>query len=343
MANRWLLTLIGVAFVGACGGERHDTVRLEEVSGPVVWGAADNVTRVRHLWFSRQPDAAGLLAAKQNGIALVVDLRAPGERDWDEAAAASDAGLRYVNIPIAEKEPFSEAALAEIEAVVAANPEQQILLHCSSGNRAAAWLTTHLVRKHHMPFADALEIGRRAGITKPEIVAKTAAVLGEKVDEGDTDWRERGAAAVRPFKQRLLGELTAALATSPENAIEVCRMRAPAIAGESGSATLEIGRTSHRLRNPENAPRDWVQPLLAEYVANPRDETPRVVRLASGAVGYVEPIHAAPMCLTCHGDSIAPALHERIRALYPDDQATGFQSGDFRGLVWVEMTEAGSK
>lgn len=152
---------------------------MDEVQGPFVWGSADNVTRVRHLWLARQPDEAGLRAAKDHGVTLVLDLRAPGERDWDEAAVAKAVGLQYENIPIAEKGPFSEEALSQIEAAVEAHPSDQILIHCSSGNRAAAWLTTHLVRRHGMRFDEALAIGRRAGITKPEIEAKTAAALGE--------------------------------------------------------------------------------------------------------------------------------------------------------------------
>jgi protein tyrosine phosphatase (PTP) superfamily phosphohydrolase (DUF442 family) len=178
-----LLTLLGVAALCTCRGERSGPVRLAELEGPFVWGSADNVIRVRQLWLARQPDEAGLRAAKERGVTLVIDLRAPGEREWDEAGAAKTVGLGYENIPIAEQGPFSAAALSQIDAVVAAHPHEQILVHCSTGNRAAAWLTTHLVRKQGMGFAEALEIGRRAGITKPGIVAKTAAALGETVPD----------------------------------------------------------------------------------------------------------------------------------------------------------------
>jgi len=175
---RRLLALLVVAALAACGGERSKPVRLEDVAAPVVWGSADNVTRVGQLWFSSQPDEAALRAAKEHGVTLVIDLRAPGERDWDEAAVARGLGLEYENVPVPGKAPFSEAAFAQIDEFVEAHPKEQILLHCSTGNRAAAWYTTHLVRRQGMPFAEALEIGRRAGITKPEVVAQTAAFLG---------------------------------------------------------------------------------------------------------------------------------------------------------------------
>jgi protein tyrosine phosphatase (PTP) superfamily phosphohydrolase (DUF442 family) len=175
-----IVTALGVAALAACGGERRDAARSDGVQGPFVWGSADDVTRVGQLWLSGQPDDAGLRAAKKNGVTWVIDLRAPGERDWDEAAAAKAAGLQYENIPVEPGKPFVEAAFAEISELVESHPDDQILLHGSAGNRAAAWLTTELVRKDGMPFAEALEIGRRAGITKPEVVAKTAALLGEK-------------------------------------------------------------------------------------------------------------------------------------------------------------------
>jgi len=39
----------------------------------------------------------------------------------------------------------------------------------------------------------------------------------------------------------------------------------------------------------------------------------------------------------CHGPSVAPALAARIAQHYPEDEATGFEEGDFRGLFWVTM------
>ena len=157
----------------------------------------------------------------------------------------------------------------------------------------------------------------------------------------DASWevraRERGAGVIAPFKQRLLAELTQGLAPGPEHALEVCRARAPQIAAEASLHGARVGRTSHKLRNPENRAPAWVEPLLASYVAGESLGEVRVVRLPRGRAGYVEPIRVAPLCLTCHGDSLAPALRVRLAALYPDDHAVGFHAGDFRGLFWAEL------
>ncbi|WP_317932491.1 DUF3365 domain-containing protein [Halioxenophilus sp. WMMB6] len=156
-------------------------------------------------------------------------------------------------------------------------------------------------------------------------------VTEERVSEGQ--------ALLLPFKQQLMMALKTGLQQGPEAAVAACRLQAPAIAASLSQDGVRIGRTSHKLRNLANVPEPWLQPLLASYLAE-RDQPPQAVALAEGLVGYVEPITVQPLCLTCHGDALAPALAAKINTLYPDDQATGFQTGDFRGLFWVVFPES---
>jgi hypothetical protein len=150
---------------------------------------------------------------------------------------------------------------------------------------------------------------------------------------------ERGAKHLQPLKAQLQSELKAGMAKGVGAAIEVCRVRAPEIAAELQTDTVEMGRTSHRLRNPGNAMRPWIEPLLAGYLADPETARPQVVRLGDGRVGYLEPIVTQPLCLVCHGSKIAQPAREKIEELYPSDRATGFETGDIRGVFWVEMPE----
>lgn len=142
--------------------------------------------------------------------------------------------------------------------------------------------------------------------------------------------------ALAPLKQGLSSTLKAALAESPEAAVAACQLAAPGIAANASGDVYTVGRTSDRLRNPNNAPAPWMKPLLARYAQSaPGDVTGTVVALDDGAIGYVEPIRIQPLCTTCHGATIDPALLATIRERYPDDQAIGYASGDFRGLFWV--------
>jgi hypothetical protein len=152
--------------------------------------------------------------------------------------------------------------------------------------------------------------------------------------------RERGAVAVAPLKQRMQQALVSALAQGPTAAIDVCRLEAPKIAAEVSASGVRVGRTSHKLRNPANAPAPWLAPLLESYLADPAQRVPRAVDLGDGRAGYVEPIVVQPLCLACHGETLAPDVAAKIDALYPADQARGFREGDFRGLLWAELPPA---
>jgi RND family efflux transporter MFP subunit len=148
------------------------------------------------------------------------------------------------------------------------------------------------------------------------------------------------AAAVAGLREQLGAALKEALARGPEAAIDACRLEAPRIAGALASENLAVGRTSHRLRNPANAPEDWMLPLLEEYRSRaPAPGSFRTVDLGARGTGYVEPITLQPMCTTCHGESVDPALAARIRELYPTDEATGFRVGELRGLFWAVAGE----
>jgi protein tyrosine phosphatase (PTP) superfamily phosphohydrolase (DUF442 family) len=85
--------------------------------------------------------------------------------------------MQYEQVPVPGGEPLPRDALERVEAIVAAEPGRPVLLHCSSGNRAAAWLATHLVTRHGMEVGDALAVARRAGLTKPDMEEKVRAYL----------------------------------------------------------------------------------------------------------------------------------------------------------------------
>ena len=79
----------------------------------------------------------------------------------------------------------------------------------------------------------------------------------------------RAAGALQPLKRELRSALTGALREGgPERAIEVCQLRAPEIARVTATRGAVLGRTSHRLRNSENAPEPWMSAFLGEYLAN---------------------------------------------------------------------------
>lgn len=160
-------SILLVSFITACAHIDEHNITVDDVSGVQVWGQAEKVTKLKHLYFSDQPDAVALKMAKEHGVVAVINLRSPQEMNWDEQAAAEELGMRYYNIPLMTASPsFNPDVVAQIEQAVAEQGRNPVLLHCSSSNRAGAWLAIHLADKHDMDKDQAISIGRKAGMTK---------------------------------------------------------------------------------------------------------------------------------------------------------------------------------
>lgn len=149
---------------------------------------------------------------------------------------------------------------------------------------------------------------------------------------------QRAQAALRPFKVSLQGALKSGLAEGVPAAIEVCRDQAPRLAAGAANAGVIVGRTSAKLRNPHNAPRDWMKPLLTELASAEEPGAHRAVALADGRWGYAEAIHTKGLCLSCHGSALGGEVKSALAKLYPRDQARGYAQGDFRGIFWAEVS-----
>ena len=147
----------------------------------------------------------------------------------------------------------------------------------------------------------------------------------------------RGAELLAPFKKDLQLALKSGLAEGPAEAIQVCRVKAPGIANALSVEGVRVGRSSHKLRNPDNTAPDWVSPLVQTFLDDPSSREPLAVELADNRWGYAEPIIVQPLCLTCHGSELPPDVAARLSELYPEDRAVGFEAGDLRGVFWLEF------
>ncbi len=156
----------------------------------------------------------------------------------------------------------------------------------------------------------------------------------------------RGAATIGELKQTLVAALTQAMATSVPAAIEVCQMRAPAIAAGLSSDGITVGRATRKPRNPANLAAGWQAEALAHFeelraAGTKLPGTSFARRLADGRIAYAEPLMIQPLCLMCHGASLAPEVQQVLATRYPEDRATGYAEGDLRGIAWVELPRSG--
>lgn len=165
---------------------------------------------------------------------------------------------------------------------------------------------------------------------------KWAPVQSGALDERGKAQLQTATAAKDALYKALVAELSQELtANGPASAIEVCAERAPVIAREVGEQHgVRIGRSSWKLRNPQNRAPGW-----AAAAVEARNPEPRQFRGPGGALGVTLPITMQSACLACHGDTsqLDPAVRAALAQRYPQDQATGFAVGDLRGWFWIEV------
>jgi hypothetical protein len=154
----------------------------------------------------------------------------------------------------------------------------------------------------------------------------------------------RAEQAMNELQSALLAKLKAAVDSGGlAAAVEICRTEARAVAAAVAKKQgIELGRTSHGLRNPANAPRPWARAIVeASAGAKAAAEQVRVVDLGD-RVGVLRPIGTAEACTRCHGaaDQVHRSIGATLAAAYPQDRATGFAAGDLRGWMWAEVPKA---
>lgn len=145
------------------------------------------------------------------------------------------------------------------------------------------------------------------------------------------------------LKSGLVKELSQAVSEKgAHNAVEFCQINVKPIAKSAAGDLInryEFGRTSHKIRNPQNKALDWMETYLSQYAGTTMKDSKAksfTHRLPDQKRVYIEPLYVQPLCLQCHGESLAPSVKEKLAKLYPQDKATGFKLGEFRGFIWVK-------
>lgn len=152
--------------------------------------------------------------------------------------------------------------------------------------------------------------------------------------------------AIKGLAEGLKEKLVTAMKDGgPVAALGVCKTDAPKVAAErSAAAGLEVGRTALKVRNPDNAPSDTERKVLEQFAKDLAGGAD-AAKLEHAAIVedggkksflYMKPIMTAGKpCLACHGSELDPAVSAKIKELYPQDQAVGFNAGDLRGAFVV--------
>lgn len=129
----------------------------------------------------------------------------------------------------------------------------------------------------------------------------------------------------------------------PAKAVSVCNVAAPEIAESLSTDGWKVGRTSFKLRNPDNKPDEWERSTLlafeqqlaagkpvAELQASIVESDQKITRYR-----FMKAIPIDTVCMTCHGKSIPQDVQSILAQKYPQDTAIGYQLGELRGAFTI--------
>ena len=162
----------------------------------------------------------------------------------------------------------------------------------------------------------------------------------ESTTPAKTDYTIAGDSIATAAQIALISELTTAMNEGGTvKAISFCNENAQHIKAElSEKYNCTIQRISEKYRNPKDQPESPTDEKVlmafsaAHLAGNPL--APKLVAEKNEAIYYKPIMVAMPTCLKCHGSKatdIDAATQEIIDAKYPNDLATGYKLGDFRG------------
>lgn len=147
------------------------------------------------------------------------------------------------------------------------------------------------------------------------------------------------------FVATLLPTLQNAMAQGgPTEAIAVCSVRAPQIATElSSDSGWSVRRVSLKPRNASLAIADeWERQTLQDFdrrqLAGEAGPAINESAVIDGEFRYMQAQPTMPLCLTCHGQTIATEVRTALAEHYPMDMATGYTQGQIRGAISLRKT-----
>ncbi|MBU1096197.1 MAG: DUF3365 domain-containing protein [Bacteroidetes bacterium] len=128
------------------------------------------------------------------------------------------------------------------------------------------------------------------------------------------------------------------------NAIGVCNLKAIPLTlelVESNKTIVNIKRVTEKFRNPKNAPDELELEALKYFEQKwenpPKNLLQKIALHDSTFINYYQPLKIGGLCTACHGkeENIEAELKSKLKQLYPNDKATGYEVGDFRGVIKI--------
>ena len=139
-------------------------------------------------------------------------------------------------------------------------------------------------------------------------------------------------------KKNLVTNLTQKISEKgAENALEFCNVNAISLTKQlEDQHNVMIKRVSDKNRNPDNAANETERKYIDFFKEQLALKQKLEAKFDNGV--FYAPITTNNMCLQCHGSEkdIKPETLAKIKSLYPNDNAIGYQENEMRGLMVIK-------
>lgn len=145
--------------------------------GAIEMAGVRNLTQAGDIYIAGRPDADGLAALKDRGVATVIDLRQDDQVGQEDLDAVEQASLVRVHLPMTSSGITDEQAETFLE-VMKKHDGRPILIHCGGGNRAGAMYGLYLGATGKCTAEEAVTRAKQAGMRSEGLATDLKRHLG---------------------------------------------------------------------------------------------------------------------------------------------------------------------
>ncbi len=143
------------------------------------------------VYLAGQPTPADLPLFREHGIKTVITLRKTAEVPWDEAAAVTKLGMKYVQVPFQDPSELRPEVFEKVLKVLRDKKRGPTVLHCGSANRVGAiWYAYRVLDDKLTPEA-ALQEAKVVGLRTPAYFEKAQAYVKKVQSQPPSSEAER--------------------------------------------------------------------------------------------------------------------------------------------------------
>ena len=195
-----LLATILLGSMGGCSQPKASSVPVTKIEF-LEANDMQQLTHVGNIWISEQPSESDLLWMRDNYVTLVIDTRLRDEdRGFDERAYVVSSGMKYRSRPLDISQDFTIRYFDDLRSTFWSRRDIPTLIHGDTADRAAGVWLTYRVLDEQVPYVQAFNEAKLAGLENPatirlvnqyllsngiDISVDTEAVVIEAVDGPD--------------------------------------------------------------------------------------------------------------------------------------------------------------